>query len=308
MQSAPLPSTTKTSHYSAISAHGHPLARKDGTVRRNRLVLFSMIGPGEHKCHWCSKTIKWTIGRVGSNSIVSDHVDSDPSNDSESNLVASCQGCNAHRSRTGPIQPGEVVYRKKSGQCMRGIIVKCAECESPFVARMTSKGIPLNRFCSRRCFSKNNWPNVDGKIHAALPWKLKDGEDFVRTGRDNEKVRVYSFECRICGVEFKASLKSKVRPPRCCSKSCAMKSAINARRDLAIARGYPEVVELYGRKLSAQKRICKFCGIEFMFQCGSRNNGVFCGHSCAAKSKSGMAYGNGRKDGRSYQTTNKSEI
>ena len=51
--------------YARIRKHGHPLCTHKGKVRVCRLVLYEKIGPGEHGCTWCGKTVKWYVGVVG---------------------------------------------------------------------------------------------------------------------------------------------------------------------------------------------------------------------------------------------------
>src|SRR5690242_14904452 len=45
--------------YRTVTAKGHPLASKNGTVYEHRKVLFDTIGPGPHACHWCDTTVQW---------------------------------------------------------------------------------------------------------------------------------------------------------------------------------------------------------------------------------------------------------
>lgn len=78
--------------------HGHALAR-GGRLQEHRKVLYDLIGPGPHPCHWrdvysCGKdALEWG-GRGG---IFVDHLDGDTHNNSPENLVPSCNGCNIRR-------------------------------------------------------------------------------------------------------------------------------------------------------------------------------------------------------------------
>lgn len=38
---------------------GHPLAGGSGGLAEHRKVLYEKIGPGEHSCHWCGKSLGW---------------------------------------------------------------------------------------------------------------------------------------------------------------------------------------------------------------------------------------------------------
>lgn len=70
---------------------GHPLAECDGMVLAHRLVLWSAIGPGVHRCHWCPHLVVWGV------SLVVDHLDGQKLDNRRANLVPSCRGCNVSR-------------------------------------------------------------------------------------------------------------------------------------------------------------------------------------------------------------------
>lgn len=82
--------------YRRIHLAGHPLARSQGLVYEHRVVLFDAIGPGQHPCHWCGRTVSWTATRQGRRLIV-DHLDDDGLNNDPENLVPSCLRCNTSR-------------------------------------------------------------------------------------------------------------------------------------------------------------------------------------------------------------------
>jgi hypothetical protein len=69
---------------------GHPLANKDGSIYQHRRVLYDKIGAGPHECYWCGAPIDW-------DTLHSDHVDSDGSNNDPENLVPACALCNHQR-------------------------------------------------------------------------------------------------------------------------------------------------------------------------------------------------------------------
>lgn len=85
--------------YVRVRAPGHPLAHPtQHYVYEHRLVLFELIGSGEHSCHWCGRRVSWTQGSPGNaDALVVDHLDGDRANNAEANLVAACQKCNTNR-------------------------------------------------------------------------------------------------------------------------------------------------------------------------------------------------------------------
>ena len=74
---------------------GHPLARSGGLLGEHRKVLYDKIGPGEHPCYWCGRTLSWG----GLDGIVVDHIDEDRLNNDPNNLVPSCNPCNIGRGK-----------------------------------------------------------------------------------------------------------------------------------------------------------------------------------------------------------------
>jgi hypothetical protein len=75
----------------------HPLADSTGCVRIHRAVLYDRIGPGEHRCHWCPRFVRWDGSGIGR--LVADHVDKDRWNNDPGNLVPSCRSCNTERAK-----------------------------------------------------------------------------------------------------------------------------------------------------------------------------------------------------------------
>lgn len=76
--------------------HDHPTADCRGIVYVHRQVLYDAIGPGWHPCHWCGALVTWRKGFT-TDVLVADHVDFDRSNNDRTNLVPSCNICNATR-------------------------------------------------------------------------------------------------------------------------------------------------------------------------------------------------------------------
>lgn len=83
--------------YKSVLRPGHVLADKDGRVRVHRLVLYEKIGGGQHCCYWCSVPVGWL--EPPPNRLVADHVDADKWNNAPTNLVPSCDRCNAGREK-----------------------------------------------------------------------------------------------------------------------------------------------------------------------------------------------------------------
>lgn len=79
----------------------HPLSTKKGQVLEHRFVLYEMVGPGEHPCHWCGRMLNWDGKGNRSTSIRADHLNGDRRNNSPENLVVSCHRCNIARGYAG---------------------------------------------------------------------------------------------------------------------------------------------------------------------------------------------------------------
>lgn len=84
--------------YRTVYSHGHPLADSRGQILEHRLVLYSVIGPDPHPCHWCSLMVRWDrIHPRHGDALVGDHLNHDRSDNAPANLVPSCGPCNAKR-------------------------------------------------------------------------------------------------------------------------------------------------------------------------------------------------------------------
>jgi hypothetical protein len=82
--------------YRKVKLVGHPLAHANGAVYAHRAVLWDKIGPGEHRCHWCGRSITW-FGPGPR--IYPDHLDRNRWNNDPANLEPSCHWCNSYRDR-----------------------------------------------------------------------------------------------------------------------------------------------------------------------------------------------------------------
>lgn len=85
--------------YRVVYRHGHPLADAAGQILEHRLVLFAVIGDGDHLCHWCNTTIRWDSPAGTPSALVVDHLDWDRANNDPVNLVPSCSTCNINRTQ-----------------------------------------------------------------------------------------------------------------------------------------------------------------------------------------------------------------
>jgi len=84
--------------YVVIFDRSHPLSSKSGHLKEHRKVLYDAIGEGTHSCHWCGTGVRWIIsGKCVEGSLVPDHLDGNKSNNKITNLVPSCNTCNAAR-------------------------------------------------------------------------------------------------------------------------------------------------------------------------------------------------------------------
>lgn len=86
-----------SSGYVVITGSTHPLAGAQGKVLAHRVVLYDLIGPGSHPCHWCGATVTWRRGRVRVGSLVVDHLNEVKTDNRPENLVPSCNPCNTTR-------------------------------------------------------------------------------------------------------------------------------------------------------------------------------------------------------------------
>jgi hypothetical protein len=141
---------TKPNGYTVRKMPDHPLAApSSGLVYEHRRVMYDLLGPGPHPCHWCGVMLDWPDAEC-------DHLDTARSNNVPSNLVFSCHDCNTRRvipspealaARLAALDRGREAARLASSRPreMRACVLCCTEVER----------LPSDRrvFCSRRCAS-----------------------------------------------------------------------------------------------------------------------------------------------------------
>lgn len=78
--------------YVLVKAKGHPRSLGAARAYAHRVAFTEANGEGPFKCKWCKKPVTWRDMHV-------DHLDDCKTNNSPTNLVASCPGCNTKRGR-----------------------------------------------------------------------------------------------------------------------------------------------------------------------------------------------------------------
>jgi len=89
--------TAVRGRYRSAYVPDHPLAGANGKAYVHRLVLHSLLGPGAHACHWCSKTVVWETDARDPAQLQADHLNGRRDDNRPENLVASCKPCNVAR-------------------------------------------------------------------------------------------------------------------------------------------------------------------------------------------------------------------
>ena len=179
---APAP-TIGFARYAEEKNPAHPLANKRGVVAMHRRILYDKIGPGEHHCHWCDRSIIWSR-KLHGNSIYVDHLDDHWDHNGEENLVPSCYVCNLHRKLGG-----------KNGRTR--IEVACPQCGVLFLSKVTALGEPYRKHCSKSCSISAQWKT------GALRGKRKSAVKHYRFAEHrrtlHEKIGPGPHPCHWCG-------------------------------------------------------------------------------------------------------------
>lgn len=146
----------KVAHRRMWYRPAHPLAPPGGYVAEARIVLYAKVGSGIQRCHWCGRSISWSVGLRGTyaDHVVADHLDSNHTNDDPANLVAACGPCNGTRSRR--VGDDETFAMTKLGTRVRGKYLPCQQCGQTFFRHDYIKA-EHGRFCSRGCANKAQW-------------------------------------------------------------------------------------------------------------------------------------------------------
>jgi hypothetical protein len=133
-----------------VNAPDHPLALNGPLVPEYRVILYGAIGGGSHPCHHCGALVTWNPGGgCSEGTLVVDHLDRNPLNNSVDNLAPSCQRCNIRNSER-TVRDDEVFVVRK-GTRLRGEQRNCAHCGVEFVTYVPKTRPNSGRFCSRSC-------------------------------------------------------------------------------------------------------------------------------------------------------------
>lgn len=143
-----------------LRKHEHPLADKWGRVLESRWIVYELIGPGPHECHWCGVEVNWVVGKRGAaeGALVVDHVDGDSSNNAASNLVPSCQPCNVWRDHPHKIEDGDL-WVQNGEHRTRAVERTCRQCGDTFLHMAADTRPNAGQFCSASCRAKFHLQN-----------------------------------------------------------------------------------------------------------------------------------------------------
>jgi len=98
--------TLHPKRYKLITKPQHPLAMKNGRVYVHRMVLYDEVEGSRLPCFWCGAPLEWKVN------LHVDHRNHDRHNNSPTNLVPSCNSCNAGRMLIGSIKRVSIYTRR----------------------------------------------------------------------------------------------------------------------------------------------------------------------------------------------------
>lgn len=78
----------------------HPLAT-GRNVAVHRRVLYDALGPSSLACHWCGRSLSWTLPTHHPDRVEVDHLDGNKRNNDVTNLVPVDRECNVRRQNAG---------------------------------------------------------------------------------------------------------------------------------------------------------------------------------------------------------------
>lgn len=91
------------SHPFAVLINATELPYRPGycMIGEHRIILFSQLGCGPHRCFWCNCLIDWVAALPKIKQLTVDHLDNNGKNNDLDNIVPACKACNSRRD-SGP--------------------------------------------------------------------------------------------------------------------------------------------------------------------------------------------------------------
>jgi hypothetical protein len=228
--------------YIVARAPGHPVTGKSAITFLHRILLYDKIGGGLHSCHYCHTPLAWQheLQRfpVGTKKLLVDHVNNNPSDNADGNLVPCCHACNCKKNSPLSIKDGEAYlsFNNPSRNRLarkRAVSVNCRCCGKEFLAIAASvryKGVSFcSPECRRRALPEIMLPTVQAKredrianIASGVVYRnpyatqivvpghpLMDGSKSVSANRYTlfEKIGAGVHKCHFCGQTLEWSIK-----------------------------------------------------------------------------------------------------